>query len=244
MDVQLPPAIEKAKSVNGPRPTVTTLRTAPLLAELPAPRLASLAEVASWHVYSAGEVVARQNEAARAVYIVISGYVKVMRGGAYIDHVLEDGASERRARSREQVMVTLLGPGELVGEVSVLLGHMRSHSIVTLTPCEVISLPSAEFLATLQSDSTFATSVARRMAAHLEASDQRIELLRGSLEGRIHALLRHCRSMGLDTDRWLTNAEIARMVGATRVAVSLAMNRSSRSERRDGSSQPRQANQT
>lgn len=222
-----PPAIGKTKLANGPRPTVTTLRTAPLLAELPEPRLAVLAKVATWHAYSAGDVIALQNEPARAVYIVISGYVKVMRGGAYIDRTLEIGVLDRRTRSREQVMVTLLGPGELAGEVSVLLGHTRSHSIITLTSCEVISLPSADFLATLQIDSTFATGVARKMAAHLEASDQHIELLRGSLEGRIHALLRHCRNIGLDTDKWLTNAEIARMVGATRVAVSQVMNHSS-----------------
>lgn len=221
-----PLTIETSKFATVPRPTVTTLRTAPLLAELPEPRLAALAQVADWHVYSAGDAISLQNEPSRAVYVVISGYVKVMRGGTYIDHTLDVGLPERRTRAREQVMVTLLGPGELAGEVSVLLGHMRSHSIITLTPCEVISVPSADFLATLQIDSTFAAGVARKMAAHLEAADQHIELMRGSLEGRIHALLRHCKGIGLDTDKWLTNAEIARMVGATRVAVSQVMNRS------------------
>lgn len=219
-----PLAIDAGKPMNGPRPTVTTLRMSPLLAELAEPRLAALTKVADWRGYSAGEVIALQNEPARAVYVVISGYVKVVRGGSYIDHTLEVGMSERRSRSREQVMVTLLGPGELAGEVSVLLGHLRSHSIITLTPSEVISIPSADFLATLQIDPNFAAGIARRMAMHLEASDQHLELLRGSLEGRIHALLRHCKSIGIDTDKWLSNAEIARMVGATRVAVSQVMN--------------------
>jgi len=221
-----PIEIDISKLTNGPRPTVTTLRTSPLLVELPEPRLAALAKVADWRGYSAGEVIALQNEPARAVYVVISGYVKNVRGGSYIDHTLEVGMSERRARSREQVMVTLLGPGELAGEVSVLLGHLRSHSIITLTPCEVITIPSADFLATLQIDPNFAAGVARRMAMHLEASDQHLELQRGNLEGRIHALLRHCKSIGIDTDKWLSNAEIARMVGATRVAVSQVMNMS------------------
>ncbi|MBK6905580.1 MAG: cyclic nucleotide-binding domain-containing protein [Rhodocyclaceae bacterium] len=42
---------------------------------------------------------------------------------------------------RQQVMVALLGPGDIVGEIGTLLDRGRSASIVALTHCEVVSIP-------------------------------------------------------------------------------------------------------
>lgn len=208
-----------------PRPTTTTLRTAALLATLPESHLEALAAVANWQVYKAGETIVRQNDESHAVHFVIAGYVKVVRGGSHTQSVHTEGGDERRVRSRHQVMVALLGPGDMVGEVATLLDAKRSASIVALTPCQVLSLPGADFLATMQKQPEFALAVARKMARRLVQGDHQLELMRGDLEGRIHALLRQCRAIGLDTERWLNNAEIARMVGATRAAVSPIMGR-------------------
>lgn len=208
-----------------PKPTTTTLRTAPLLVDLPEERLRQLAAVAEWQVHKAGETILQQNAAAQSVYFVIAGYVKVLRGGTHTHVVQTQDKGERRVRSRHQVMLALLGPGDMVGEVATLLDANRSATIMALTPCQVIGLPSHEFLNTMQQHPAFAMEIARKMARRLVAADHQMELLRGDLEGRIHALVRHCKAIGLDTERWLSNAEIARMVGATRAAVSPIMGR-------------------
>ena len=213
------PAVKSAM----PKPTTTTLRTAPLLVDLPEKRLRQLATVAEWQVHKAGDTILRQNEVTQSVNFVIAGYVKVMRGGTHTHVVHSDVEGDRRVRSRHQVMVALLGPGDMVGEVASLLNANRTASIMALTPCQVISLPSQDFLNTMQQHPAFAMEVVRKMARRLVAADHQMELLRGDLEGRIHALVRHCKSIGLDTKRWLSNAEIARMVGATRAAVSPIM---------------------
>ena len=125
-------------------------------------------------------------------------------------------------------MLALLGPGDMVGEVTSLLDVGRSASILALTPCQLIRIGSDDFLTCLQHNAQFALAIARKLAQHLVSADRQVELMRGDLEGRIHAMLRHCRTIGLDTERWLNNAEIARMVGASRVAVSPIMGRLNR----------------
>ncbi len=210
-----------------PRPTATTLRTSPLLAELPDAVLERLATVAHWEGYNATETLVQQDEQPSAVYFVISGYVKVMRGNLQPNQTKAQSAVDRRLRLRPPVMLALLGPGDVAGEVALWLNSSGSPSIVALTPCQVIRFASVDLVACVQQYPLFALAVARKMALRLSDADHQIELMRGDLEGRIHAIVRQCRSIGLDVDRWLTKAEIARMVGATRVAVSQVMSRMS-----------------
>lgn len=211
-----------------PRPTSTTLRTAPLLADLPDATLVKLATVVDWQVYDAGETLVRQGDKTKSVYFIISGCLKVMRGDPLVHTGPADGVAERRVGRRQQVMLSLIGPGDMVGEVATLLDRGRSASIVALTPCQVIRLGSDDFLACLLQNPLFALAITRKMAQRLVSASLQVELMRGDLEGRIHAVLRHCKAIGVDTDRWLNNTEIARMVGATRVAVSVIMSRMAR----------------
>lgn len=223
MQFPAPPAESRNRAT--PRPTITTLRTAPLLAELPEDRLQALAAVAEWQIHGEGSAIVLQNEDSISVFFIISGFAKVMRGGNHAKTVRVANGVEQRLRLRQPVMVTLLGPGDMVGEVASLLNTTRFASVVALTPCQVISIPSREFLACMHHHPPFALAVARKMARRLIESGHQIELMRGDLEGRIHALIRYCRTLGLDIERWLSNAEIARMLGATRVAVSQIVNR-------------------
>lgn len=218
----------QAKGNTLPRPTSTTLRTSSLLAELSDATLERLAMVADWQVYGATDVILQQSEESKSVYFVISGYVKVMRGGSPPNGVNPERALERRARTRPQVMLALRGPGDLVGEAALLLDMGGAPSIIALTPCQVIRLASHDLAPCLQQYPQFALAVARQLAQHLIAANHQIALMRGDLEERIHAIVRQCQGIGLDVDHWLTKAEIARMAGATRVAVSQVMSRMNR----------------
>lgn len=209
-----------------PRPTATTLRTAPVLAELPDHQLDILAAVTAWRRHAPGESLMRQNEHSGTVLFIVSGFAKIVRGGVHAQPPAgAPVSSERRARPRLETMVALIGPGDILGEVATLLGTGRSASVVALTPCEVIELPSQDFLSCMQRYPQFALAVARKLAKRLVDASRQVELMRGDLAGRIHALIRNCREQGLDTERWLSNAEIARMVGASRVAVSQIVSR-------------------
>lgn len=216
------------------RPTLTTLRSTPLLDALPQGQLEDLTKVSDWQAYKPGEVIIRQNEKSSDVRFVVAGFVKVVRGGKHMQAAQAPAVTERRQRMRPEVMVALLGPGAMLGEVAALLDQGRSASVIALTPCQAIIIPRTSFMACMQRHPAFALSVARKLASRIVEVDRRVELMRGDVEGRIHALIRYCQSLGIDTGQWLTNAEIARMVGATRVAVSRIMNELSRRNDRAG----------
>lgn len=206
-----------------PRPTVTTLRTAPVLAELPDSQLEILAAVATWQRHVHGTPLIHQNAPIATVLFLVSGFAKIVRGGPQARLPASADVSDRRANPRPEAMVALVGPGDIIGEIAALLDTGRSASAIALTPCEVIELPSQDFLSCMQRYPPFSLAVARKLAKRLVDANRQVELMRGDLAGRIHALLRRCREQGLDTDLWLSNAEIARMVGASRVAVSQIM---------------------
>ncbi len=207
------------------RPTLTTLRAIAPLAVLPENSLVRLLNSACWVSLDPGSCFIRQNDEPSAVSFVLSGYVKIMRGEGIARPCMPQGSNERRQRPRQDAMVALIGPGSMVGEAAALLGGNERSSALTLTTCELIRIPNDEFNTLMQSSPIFAMAVAGKMAERQIDVERQVELMRGPLEGRVHALLRHCRSIGLDPVGSLTNAEIARMVGATRVAVSPIMSR-------------------
>lgn len=215
----------KAKEATRLQPTPTTLRTVPLLADFPISLLKKLAAVADWQQYQPGKEITRQNETSGAVYFVVSGCVKILSGGGFADVAQAAGKQEMRSRSRHQVVVALLGAGDIIGEVGALLECGRSASIVALTPCQIVSIPGREFLASMRTHPPFAIAVARKIARRLVDTNRQVELMRGKVEDRVQALNRYCDSLGLNSERLFSNAEIARMVGASRVAVSQIVNR-------------------
>lgn len=219
------PAKVTTKDGARPQPTPTTLRTVPLLADFPESLLKKLAAVANWGQYQPGMEITRQNEPPDAVYFVVSGCVKILRGGGFDDVAQVTGKQEMRSRSRRQVVVALVGAGDIIGELGALLECGRSATIVALTPCQIVSIPGRDFMASMQSYPPFAIAVARKIARRLVDTNRQVELMRGKVEDRVQALNRYCSSLGLNSERLFSNAEIARMVGASRVAVSQIVNR-------------------
>jgi CRP/FNR family cyclic AMP-dependent transcriptional regulator len=215
----------KAKEETRPQPTPTTLRTIPLLADFPDSLLKKLVAVADWGQYQPGNEITRQNEVSGAVYFVVSGCVKILRGGGFADVAQATGKQEMRLRSRHHVVVALVGAGDIIGELGALLECGRSATIVALTPCQIVSIPCRDFMACMQRHPPFAIAVASKIARRLVDTNRQVELMRGKVEDRVQALNRYCASLGLNSERLFSNAEIARMVGASRVAVSQIVNR-------------------
>jgi CRP-like cAMP-binding protein len=207
------------------RPTLTTLRAIGILSRLPEGLLTSLLDHVAWESHRSGYCFVRQHELSRRVVFILSGYVRVMRGSTMPPARIISGVAERRRRPRQDAMVALLGPGGMIGEAAALLDARESASVVALTDCQAVSIPAAQFTGLIRQSPDFALAVAAKMAERQIDVERQVELMRGQLEGRIHALLRHCQSIGLDVASSLTNTEIACMVGATRVAVSPIMAR-------------------
>ena len=112
------------------------------------PDLAAVAERAVEVDFPAGHVIARQGEIGTGFFLVVSGSVRVIRGG-------------------EEVAV--LGPGEFFGELSVLDGQPRVAQVVAAEPTRCLALASWDFEQALHDSPSLALSILRGLAARLRS---------------------------------------------------------------------------
>lgn len=98
--------------------------------------------------FPANHVIARQGEIGTGFFLVVSGSVRVIRGG-------------------EQVAV--LGPGEFFGELSVLDGQPRVAQVVANEPTRCLGLASWDFEQALLESPTLALSILKGLAARLRS---------------------------------------------------------------------------
>ena len=150
------------------------------------------------------------------VYFILGGLVKV-----YSPQL--DGT---------EVIIDLLGPGAMVGEMSVLDKSARSASVITLEETQVGWLSDDDFISALQQIPALSFNLLRVLSARLRLTNEHMQAL-ASLEvhGRVaHQLLAFAEFYGqpvpgggtLITLR-LPQGEIAELVGASRKRVNQAM---------------------
>ena len=108
--------------------------------------LAAVANRAIEVDFPANHVIARQGEIGTGFFLIVSGSVRVIRGG-------------------EEVAV--LGPGDFFGELSVLDGQPRVAQVVTVEPTRCLGLASWDFEQALLESPSLALSILRGLAARL-----------------------------------------------------------------------------
>jgi CRP/FNR family cyclic AMP-dependent transcriptional regulator len=108
--------------------------------------LASVAGRAIEVDFPANHVIARQGEIGTGFFLIVSGSVRVNRGG-------------------EEVAV--LGPGDFFGELSVLDGQPRVAQVVAIEPTRCLALASWDFEQALLESPSLALSILRGLAARL-----------------------------------------------------------------------------
>jgi CRP/FNR family transcriptional regulator, cyclic AMP receptor protein len=153
---------------------------------------------------------------AEALFIILRGTVKVVAEQA-------DGS---------EVLLALLGGGEIVGEMSVTDGLGRSATIVTLEESTVAWINRATFTEYLHSMPGLAFNLARILSARLRLANAQIQsLATQDVYGRVaRQLLALARVYGQEVEGGgifiplrLTQSELASLVGASRVRVNQAL---------------------
>ncbi len=105
------------------------LRDVPLFAPLDAKSLQSLASDATSEVVTKGEFLCRQGESGDSLFVIARGAVHVL--------ISIDGSDD--------LMVDVMGGGDVVGEMSLLTGEPRTASLKAATPVTVIEIDRAAF---------------------------------------------------------------------------------------------------
>lgn len=131
----------------------------------------------------------------------------------------------------EEVVIALIGPGEIFGELSMLLGHgRRSADVLSLTPIEVVKLRSSAVKKVMESLPSFAMAMARFEAHRLVGLGRRFGLRGEDATTRVLAALlelARCNSYERDPTSLippLSQTEIATIAGLARGTASKVLN--------------------
>lgn len=167
--------------------------------------------------YAVGEILFHQGDASDALYVLLSGRLRVYSGNA----------------NGREVVYNVLEPGETVGEL-LLDGGTRSASVQAVTESECLVIKGDTLRTLIRKYPELAEQLMLRLIARLRHATRTIHSL--ALEGvfqRVTALLEDSASEDGEARRvpaQLTQQEIANRIGATREMVNHVMQRL----RRDG----------
>jgi CRP/FNR family cyclic AMP-dependent transcriptional regulator len=191
--------------------STTVLKSVPLFASFPDEQLRTLVSVVTRRSAPRASVIMTAGDQIDSLYIVISGRLKVMMGDA-------DG---------KEVILSLIGPGEFFGEMGLIDDSPRSASVVTIEPCELLSITKRDFKSCLAENFEMSMAVMRGLVRRLREADRKIgSLALLDVYGRVARLLldmsEDVNGQRVVTKR-LPKQDIAKMIGASREMVSRVM---------------------
>jgi CRP/FNR family cyclic AMP-dependent transcriptional regulator len=193
--------------------TVSTavLKAVPLFSGFPEEQLRTLATVVGRKSVPRTTTIMGAGDPTDSLYIVLSGRLKVMMGDA-------DG---------KEVILSILGPGEFFGEMGLIDDSPRSASVVTIEPCELLSIAKRDFKRCVEQNFEMAMAVMRGLVKRLRDADRKIgSLALLDVYGRVARLLidmaENVDGQKIVTKR-LPKQDIAKMIGASREMVSRVM---------------------
>jgi CRP/FNR family transcriptional regulator, cyclic AMP receptor protein len=185
-----------------------------LFAGLTPTQLDWVAQRAHRRMFEAGRNVMTIEQPGEAVYIILQGTVKI--------HI-EQGDRD--------VIISILGAGDLLGEMSLIDSVGRSASAVTLENSLLLWMDRITFNYILDNFPTVAKNLVKILSARVRLSDQLIQALATlDVNGRVaRQLLAFAEKYGLARNGAtqirivLTQSDIADLVGASRKRVNQAI---------------------
>lgn len=183
------------------------LREVPLFSRLGNASLERFAQSCTRFKLDPDETLIEEGDSASAMYILISGRVRV----------------ERITPSAETQVLGIRGPGEVIGEMSLIDGRPREARVVASTGCKFLVLHRASFSELIRSEPTAALAVMESLSLRLREADSILLSMRSHEvhERLLDFLRRHADSSGNLTLN-LTQSALADHLGCSRESVSRA----------------------
>ena len=195
--------------------TPEDLGSMPLFACLPVEQLTLLLDRYRETTHQPDQVILMEQDWGESLFVIRDGLAKVRTYTA-------DG---------DEVIMSLLGQGDVFGEMAVLDGASRSADVVALTPLHLIKMRSAPFASLLGQLAPFALALARLEAGRLRDLNQRFALQSADATTRLLdglAYLARKSSGGQDLQAELpplAQREIALLAGLARETASRTLSK-------------------
>lgn len=137
---------------------VGLLARVPLLSDLEPEELERIAQVAIPRSFPKGARVFHEGDTSDACYVIRSGEVRVTR-----EH--PDGRA---------IALATLGPGELVGELAMIDGGVRSASVEALSDVDLLAVSAADMRGLLERNAQITAKLVVALTKRLRATNERI----------------------------------------------------------------------
>ena len=188
------------------------LRRVPLFSLLTVTQAEVISGAVTKQRYKRGEVLVEQGQKSNALAILLTGRARVVSADS---------------RGREVILATL-GPGDYIGEMSIIDNEPHSATVRAEVQTDVLLLGRADFARCLAENSSMSLVVMRGLVKRLRHADRKIESLALlDVYGRVaNALLEFAVQDA--HGQWIirekiSRQDLAKMVGASREMVSRVM---------------------
>ena len=188
------------------------LRRVPIFSALTPQQLEPLVHAVTKRRVKRGELIVEQGKRSDSLFVILSGRARVVM-------------NDRRAR---EVILDVLGPGDYVGEISLIDGKSHTANVEAEVQCDLLVLGHVAFERCVAESQAMAGSVILGLAQRLRRADEKISSLAlMDVYSRVaQALIGSALSEGenvLVIRGKITRQDIAKMVGASREMVSRVM---------------------
>lgn len=183
----------------------------PLLSSLEAEDRRRVAQLIHFRRYTARASVVHEGDPGNSLFLVLSGYLKAVTRG-----------TEGR-----EMLLSVMGPGEVFGELSLLDGKPRSCSCVALESAELASIERDAVLGMLRTSPELGIQLLEVVTQRLRNLSERCESITSlDVSGRLARVVLNLADKhgeragpGIRVRVKLSQQELGDMVGATRESV-------------------------
>ncbi|MCX7178377.1 MAG: cyclic nucleotide-binding domain-containing protein [Proteobacteria bacterium] len=191
--------------------SITALRTLPMFETLSNERLEKIAGFASLRRVARHTTVLQAGDHTDNIYLILTGEIKVQ-------------ISDHEGR---EVILSMLTPGEMFGEMGVIDDHPRSATVIATEPCDLVVIAKDDFKICLVENFEVSLYIIHSLVKRLREADRKIESLAlVDVYGRVARLLLEMAETQEGqkvVTRRITRQDIAKTIGASREMVSRVM---------------------
>jgi CRP-like cAMP-binding protein len=184
----------------------------PIFADLDDVTIQKIASVGFSKKYAKDEIIFREDDPGSAMFVILTGKVKVVRTS-------NDG---------REVILTILSQYDFFGEMALLDGLSRSASVISTEESELFIIQREEFLNLLKQHPEISINLMQELTQRLRAADLKIKSLSlKDAEGKVATvLLQLAEEIGkikqgvVEIDKLPLQQDLANMAGTSRETIS------------------------
>ncbi|MCX6168204.1 MAG: Crp/Fnr family transcriptional regulator [Ignavibacteriales bacterium] len=188
------------------------LSSVPIFSELPDEALDKIEKTGSRKNFKKNEVILMEEESGTALFVIVTGKVKVARSS-------NDG---------REVILTILTESDFFGEMAILDGLTRSATVVATEDTELFMLQRNDFMNLLHEHPEISIVLLQELTRRLRAADMKIKALSlKDAEGKVASvLLQLADEVGkikqgkVEIDKLPLQQDLANMAGTSRETIS------------------------